>query len=338
MIDVAKKAGVSPATVSRVLGKKVLVKNETIAKVQQAIEALHYEIERPVKHASKNKLLAVLIPAISDQFFSVLLQGIEDIARMHKYNMIVCNSNNAIQIETENISLLSESGVEGIIIVPCGSNVKAIDTLLAEHRHVVFLDRILERDDINYVISDDEGGAYQAIKYLLHLGHRDILYVGGDKEVSTEKNRLKGFKKAMLEHGLEIKNELIRECSFNSEMIYAETQEIMRLALHFTAVFAASDLIGLSVQKALQEVGKAIPNDISLIGYGDLPFSKFISLTTVSSPAYEMGKNAMILLLDLIQGRAKKPNRVELQPSIIFRSTCKHNMDNLISQENQTSP
>ena len=326
IIDVAQKAGVSPATVSRVLGNKNLVKSETIAKVRKAVDELQYEIERPVKRSNKHKFLAVLVPDILDPFFSVLLQGVGDIARMHKYNIILCNSNNSENIETENISLLIESGVDGIIIVPSGNDVELADRLIEENIHCVFLDRIIDREDISCVISDDEDGAYQAIKYLLHLGHRDILYVGGDKKLSTEKNRLKGFKKAVSEHGAAIQEELIRECSFNSGMIYEETREIIQSGLQFTAVFAASDLIGIGLKKALEELGYAIPDDISLIGYGNMPFSSYISLTTVSSPSYEMGKNAIILLLDLIEGRVAEPCTIELRPSVIFRSTCKHNI------------
>ena len=93
--------------------------------------------------------------------------------------------------------------------------------------------------------------------------------------------------------------------------------------MSFTAVFAASDLIALSVEKALQEVGKSVPSEISLIGYSDMPFSKFISLTTVSSPAYEMGKNAIVSLIDLIEERVEAPHKVVLKPSVVFRSSCK---------------
>ena len=149
-----------------------------------------------------------------------------------------------------------EQDIEGAIIIPANKNVKIIDNFIEKNIGVVFLDRIIDRDDISYVISDDEEGAYQAAKYLLQLGHRDILYVGGDSQLSTEKKRLKGFTKALVESGKSVNSELIRECSFSSETIYNQTQEIIKSNLNFSAVLSASDLIAFGVIKALEDLGK----------------------------------------------------------------------------------
>lgn len=321
--DVAKKAGVSPATVSRVIGNRKLVKADTVEKVNDAINTLHYSKSRSAGRSRNQKMVTVVVPDIQDPFFHILLKGISDIARVHKYCIILSNSDNSKTIEQENLELAVEQNIDGIIIIPSNKNVELFDSFIEHKIDVVFLDRIIERDDICYVISDDEEGAYQAAKYLLHLGHRDILYVGGDSQLSTEKNRLKGFKKALMEFGIPIGPELIRECSFSSETIYHQAQKIIKSNLNFSAVFSASDLIGFGVIKALEDLGKSVPEDISLVGYGDMPFSNYISLTTVSSPAYEMGKNAMLLLMDLIEGRRVVADKVVLRPSIVFRSSCR---------------
>ena len=324
IVDVAKKAGVSPATVSRVIRNSEIVRPETAAKVQTAIDDLNYGKERALSQAtSKEKQIAVIVPDIVDPFFSELLRGIVALARVHGYSIILCNSDYSAAVEHEYIASAVERELEGIILVPTSGSIALLDTLLQKSIHVMFLDRIVENDDISYVISDDKEGAYHAIKYLLDLGHKDILYLGGDREISTEKNRLAGYKKALSEAGLPIRESLIRECSFHADIIYKETQKIVRSDMSFTAVFAASDLIALSVEKALQEIGKSVPTDVSLIGYSDMPFSKFISLTTVSTPGYEMGKNAMISLMDLIEGRVEAPHKVILKPSVVFRSSCK---------------
>ncbi len=322
-MDVAIKAGVSPATVSRVIGNKKLVKPETVDRVNDAINKLHYSKNRPASRSSSQKMVAVVVPDIQDPFFHTLLKGISDIARIHRYSIILFNSDNSKTIEHENLELAVKQNIDGIIIIPSNKNVECIDSFIENKIDVVFLDRIIERDDICYVISDDEEGAYQAAKYLLHLGHRDILYLGGDSQLSTEKNRLKGYKKALMEFGIPINPELIRECSFNSETIYHQTQKNIKSNVDFSAVFSASDLIGFGVIKALEDLGKSVPEDISVMGYGDMPFSNYISLTTVSSPAYEMGKNAMLLLMDLIEGRRVVADKVVLRPSIVFRSSCK---------------
>ena len=320
--DVAKRAGVSPATVSRVIGNKSIVKPETVERVNDAIDQLHYtKIRSAGRH--RQKMVAVVVPDIQDPFFHTLLKGISDIARVHRYSIVLFNSDNSKTIEQENLELAVEQEVDGIIIIPSNKTVALIDSLIENEIDVVFLDRVIDRKDICYVISDDEEGAYQAVKYLLHLGHRDILYVGGDSQLSTEKNRLKGFKKALMEFGISVRPELICECSFSSETIYHQTQQIIKSKLDFSAVFSASDLIGFGIIKALEDSGKSVPEDVSLIGYGDMPFSNYISLTTVSSPAYEMGKNALLLLMDRIERRRVVVNKVVLRPSIIFRSSCK---------------
>lgn len=322
IMDVARKAGVSAATVSRVIGNKRLVKPETTEKVNDAINKLHYAKNRSVNRSRNQKMVTVVVPDIQDPFFHILLKGISDIARVHKYCIVLFNSDNSRVIEQENLELAVEQNIEGVIIIPSNKKVEVIGDFIEKNIDVVFLDRVIDRDDICYVISDDEEGAYQAVKYLCHLGHRDILYVGGDSQLSTEKNRLKGFKKALAEFGIPVNPELIRECSFSSETIYNQTQEIIQSKLNFSAVFSASDLIAFGIIKALEDMGKSVPEDVSVMGYGDMPFSNYISLTTVSSPAYEMGKNAMLLLMDLIEERRAGVEKVILRPSIIFRSSC----------------
>jgi DNA-binding LacI/PurR family transcriptional regulator len=320
--DVAKKAGVSPATVSRVILKRDVVNHKTIVRVQDAINELGYVRERAPGRRWKYKMVAVLVPDIIDPFFHSLLKGISDIARIHHYSFVLFNSDNSEGHERENLKLSIEQNVDGIIIIPSGTDVEMFDNLIEKGNHVVFLDRVIDCDNYTYVVSDDEEGAYQGVKYLLHLGHRDILYIGGDKGLSTEKNRLKGHKKALEEVGISIKPELIREYSFNTEIIYDRTQEIIRSGLKFTAIFSASDLIALGVLKALEDIGRKVPDDVSLVGYGDMPFSSYLSLTTVSSPSYEMGKNAMLLVMDFIERRRNEPTKVVLRPSVIFRSSC----------------
>lgn len=322
--DVARKAGVSPATVSRVIRNKELVKEETVHRVESAMDELNYEWEETApKNNKKMKHLAIIVPDILDPFFSLLTKGIGDIARKHLYNVILYNSDNSPELEEENIELTTASDIIGAIVVP--SSVKKATYLQLQEHDVpfVFLDRYLGLDSCSYVISDDKEGAYLATKYLLDLGHREILYVGGDKRLSTEHNRLLGYKKALQERGIEISTKLVHECEFSARIAYEETKKILSQNIRFTAAFGANDLIAFGIMKAVEEAGASIPNDISLVGYGDTPLSMYISLTTVSSPAYEMGKNAFLQLIDIVEKRVNEPHHVVLRPSVIFRSTCK---------------
>ena len=328
IIDVAKRAGVSPATVSRVIRNSDLVKEETLQRVTTAMHELNYDFEEAFNKSQKKvKQLAVMVPDILDPFFSLSIKGLSDIARKHKYNIVLYNSDNSSDIEKENIELIISSQITGVIVVPTIVEETAYIRFNTNDIPFVFLDRYLKIENSSYVISDDKEGAYLATKYLLDFGHKQILYVGGDSRLSTEHNRLLGYKKALRDRSIEIDEKLIHECEFSSKIAYEETKKILEQRTDFSAAFGANDLIAFGIKKALEEKGLSIPDDISLIGYGDTPLSTYISLTTVSSPAYEMGKNAFLQLIDVVEDRVAEPHHVVLRPSVIFRSTCKQKTD-----------
>lgn len=326
IIDVAHRAGVSPATVSRVLSKKDLVRTETKTRVLAAMDELNYEPDSyGSRRQRKTGTIAVVIPELTDQFFSILVKGIGDEGRLHGYSLLLYNTDNSPDLEREVLATALDKEIDGIIIVPSDDDAGLAE--LFEERKVrhVFLDRVVSKDEIPSVVSDDEEGAYQATKYLLDLGHRDILYIGGETRLSTERNRLKGFKRALADHDFSLSTRLIRECSFHYEEGYEETLAILAEGYSFTAIFAASDLIAFGAKAAVEKHGLSIPKDISLIGYGDIPSSRFVSLTTVSNPSYEMGKSAFRLLLDYVENRIDTPKQIVLRPSVVFRSTCERN-------------
>lgn len=190
--------------------------------------------------------------------------------------------------------------------------------------HVVLADRTLEAEDADWVVSNDEEGAFLATKYLVDLGHKSILYVGGTHATSTEQARLLGYKRALREHGISVRAELITECSFDSQTSHAAMEHILKAGKpQFTAAFAGSDLIAFGIRKSMEERGLKVPKDVSLVGYGDMPISDLISLTSVSCPAHEMGKSSLMLLIHLIERKYISAHRVMLRPTLVLRSSCK---------------
>ena len=323
IIDVARRAGVSPATVSRVLSKKDLVRTETKTRVLAAMDELNYEPDNyGSRRQRKTGTIAVVIPELTDQFFSILIKGIGDEGRLHGYSFLLYNTENSPDLEREVLATALDKEVDGIIIVPADDEPGIAEIFEEKKIRYVFLDRVVSKEDIPSVVSDDEEGAYQGTKYLLDLGHRQILYIGGETRLSTERNRLKGFTRALADHDIILNTQLVRECSFHYEEGYEETLGILKEGYPFTAIFAASDLIAFGAKAAVEKHGMSVPEDISLIGYGDIPSSKFVSLTTVSNPAYEMGKSAFRLLLDYVENRLETPKQIVLRPSVVFRSTC----------------
>ncbi len=322
--DVARKAGVSISTISRALKDRSQLRPETYAKVERAIRELEYRKSRRHPGAARAKTVAVILPSVLDPFFCVLLQGIDAVAKTYGYNILFFDSNNSAEIELNNAARLLEAHADGVILVPSGNDPRGYLLLREKGIRVVLLDRLLEVEEASCVVSNDEEGAYLAVKYLIDLGHRAILYVGGSHDTSTERARLLGYKRALREHGVAAPKGLIRECSFDSDSAYRAMSEILGGGPpSFTAVFAGNDLIAFGIRKALEENGLKVPADVSLVGYGDMPFAGLISLTSVSCPAFEMGKSALTLLVHILEGKFINSHRTVLRPTLILRSSCR---------------
>lgn len=322
--DVARQAGVSLSTVSRVMNEPNLVSPQTREKVEAAITALGYEKSRPEdgKPPEETRLVGLIIPDIVNPFFPLLIKGIEQVSKIHDYSLILCDSENDEALEENHINTLCDRGVDGIILIP-SSGATHVEKLVKKGFPFVFLDRSIEMEGASNVTSDNEEGAYQAVKYLLKLGHQRIVILTGPKDLSTEQARLKGVQRAFGEEGLACQGELCRCANYSLEDAYHAMIEIVAAKIPFTAIFAMNDMMAFGAKKALEEQGVRIPEDVSLVGYDDILFSAMVSLTCVAQPTYEMGKNAMRLLLDLIHGRITTPQHIVLRPSMVIRGSCK---------------
>lgn len=322
--DVAKRAGVSLSTVSRVLNDSASVSQPTRERVEAVIAELGYEKSRTedLKPPQETKMVGLVVPDILNPFFPLLINGIEDVSKIHDYSLILCDAENDETLEEKHINTLCDRGVDGIILIP-SSDAVHVEKLVKKGFPFVFLDRVVPWDGASDVTSDNEEGAYQAVKYLLKLGHQQIIIVSGPRVLSTEQARLKGIQRAFAEECLAWHDECCVCGNYKLEDAYQVIVGILQNKLSFSAIFATNDMMAFGAKKALEEHALKIPEDISLVGYDDILFSAIISLTSVAQPTYEMGKNAMTLLLDLIHGRITPPQHIVLRPSMVIRSSCK---------------
>jgi LacI family transcriptional regulator len=323
--DVARKASVSPSTVSRVLNDSPHVKEQVRRRVKEAIQAVGYEKSRSIgaRRGKQSGIIGLVIPDLLNPFFPLLIKGIENVAKIQGYSIILCDSENDIGIEEKHVKNLLSEGIEGLIFIAAPGENSFIGQLLREEFPLVFLDRTIGNEKSNCVTSSNEEGAHQAAKYLLSLGHRDIVYIAGPRYLSTERERYRGFRTALEEEGVPLREELIVQGQHDWNAAYRGVMELIDSSRRFTAVFASSDIMAFGAKQALEDRGFAIPEHVSIMGYDDIPFSAAISLTTVSQPAYEMGRNAMHLLIDLIHKRVRAPHCIVLRPSMIIRRSCK---------------
>jgi LacI family transcriptional regulator len=322
MKDLATKANVSLASVSRVFNEDPSVRADIRKAVEEAIEELNYKSTKRAKN-NRTSQIGLLIPDITNPYFSLLIKGISNAACVQGVNIILCNSDLSCETEAEHIQDLIKAGIDGLIYIPFHVTLEpALVDLVEKKFPLVFLDREVDLEPICSVTSDNEEGAYQATNYLLNLGHREIMFISGLPHLSTSVMRLKGYKKGLVGFGLQPCEDLIIHGDTSLESGHQVTMELLDYNKDFTAIFASNDMMAFGAWKALEEKGKSIPRDVSIIGYDDVPFSSYISLTTIAQPGYEIGRNALLLLMDLITQRREQPQKVILRDSLIIRKSC----------------
>lgn len=321
LADVAREAGVSTSTASRVVRNRDLVHPETARKVLKAMRELSYSVDRNSPRGGIS-VVPVTLPYLSDPFFAMILKGIADAARLAETSVAYLDADYSEQTQLDSIRFFSTGGADSAIVVPVTSDPAFAQLIESVIPNPVYVDRTPFGQSVTAVVSDDAEGAYQATKYLLSLGHKRILYVGGEPNLTTEHNRLAGYKRALTEADLPIREELVHEHHFDQALLQRDHPESYLQRTDCTAVFAASDTIAGFVARELRDAGKRIPQDVSVIGYGDMPYSEHIGLTTVSSPSYEMGKNAFLLYQASIERKTLGRKAVVLRPSMVLRSSC----------------
>lgn len=323
--DVAKRADVSVATVSNVLNDKETVNPAIRDSVLRVVKEIGYtRSTRQLARADRlTGFLGLISADVTDPVMSLIFKGIENVGRIHGYTSILCDSENSVVLEKQHIESLIRKGVDGLLIVPSSDRVCCVEDLRRQELPFVVIDRRVMDPEASYVVSDNTEGAFHAVKYLLSLGHRDIAYISGRSQISTAAERFLGYRKALEEWGVPLKDELILPGGFEWEEAHRSVCDLVGNKVPFTAVFAANDIMAFAAKAALEQNGLRIYDDVSLIGYNDILYASAISLTTVALEPLEMGKNATLLLFDLIEKRRAPPYYVTMKPRLIIRSSCR---------------
>lgn len=305
VLDVAKRAGVAPITVSRVINNSGYVSQEAKERVEAAVKELGYvpnTLARGLR-SKRTKSLALIVTDITNPYFTLMARGVEDVAGASNYSVVYCNTDESEAKEEKYANLLAQRQVDGVLLVPSGGNVKTIKFLLSNNISVVALDRRVSGVEIDSVRSDSEDGAYRLVKLLIELRHTHVAMITGPKDVSTSIDRVAGYQRALSESGLG-NNELVYNGAFNQESGYALTKQAMMHASKPTAIFGANNFITIGIIKALHDLNVAVPEAVSVVGFDDLPESMLVTpfLTVAAQPAYKMGRMATELILKRISG------------------------------------
>jgi LacI family transcriptional regulator, repressor for deo operon, udp, cdd, tsx, nupC, and nupG len=304
--QVAKQAGVSVATVSRVLNRQNTVSAKTKMRVEEAIKKLNYEpslLGRNLR-TSESRLLLILIPTISNPFYLEIIKGIEQVAISQNYNILLCETDSNPKKENIYFDLVRKKMADGIISMDPAVNVETLKKL-AENYAIIQCSEYEECTGIPYVTIDNEEASYRAVKHLIQIGHKKIALMNSDEKYLFARQRKMGYKRALEENGITLKNEYIIP---TQRLGFENGQQAMKKILNLqdrpTALFAVSDLLAIGALKEINAAGLHVPNDIAVVGFDKIDFSNMTNptLTTIAQPMKRMGSVAARMLIEKIKG------------------------------------
>ncbi|AOY74496.1 LacI family DNA-binding transcriptional regulator [Clostridium formicaceticum] len=328
--DIARMAKVSTATVSRVLNNPDKVSEEKKELVNKIMYEMNYQPNALARGLIRNqtKTVGVIIPDINNLFYPAVVRGIEDVFEINDYNVFLCNTDQDIEKEKKYMNTLLEKRVDGIILMgtrpvdPCKSN--HIGRISSKIPLLMVNDYVLGAG-VYAVLTDEVEGAYKAVKYLIDLGHRRIAYITGDGSYTTYQNKQKGYEIALQEHDIAMnKDFIIHNLPYPEGGKRAALQLLSKKEERPTAIFAGSDQIAMGVMKAAYEIGLKIPEDISIVGYANIPISGdlYPGLTTVDQYPYETGKLSAEILTKIINGEQIHQKKFIMEPQLLVRQSC----------------
>lgn len=329
--NIANQVGVSISTVSRVLNGKSEyyriseVTRELILKVAKELNYSPNQLARGLR-LKRTNTLGYITPDISNPFFSNIAKVVEKYARKQGYSIILCDSEENTEIEVDSIKLLTDRKIDGLIISPVGQRVDHLKEVYNRNIPIILIDRFFPDIDLPFITSDNYKGSLEATSYLIECGHIRIAYIQGLKNTSPNNERVKGFKDAHTNFGIEFDDSLIVGNSFGEENGYIEMKLLLKRNNKPSAVFAGSNLISLGALKALAEENLKVPDDISMISFDDQPYSKFLAtpMTTVSQQGSHIGQLATKILIDLIETNKQfEPKGILLPTTLIKRNSVK---------------
>lgn len=325
--DVAKRAGVSPITVSRVINNSKAVNSATRERVKRTIEELHYVPNTLAKslRSKQTCLIALVLSDITNPFWTTIARGVEDTAAENGFHVILCNTDENPEKEANYINILLQRWVDGIIIAPTTNDKNRLVALKRHSLPCVLLDRRVDGFKCDIVVSNSREGARQITQHLIRLGHRRIAMVAGPSAISTAQERVEGYCQALRENDMPIEEGLITRGSYKPDSGYELAKEVLAQVPRPTAIFAGNNFIALGALQALREAGLRIPEDVALVCFDDIPQASLISpsLTVVSQRAYEMGVAAARSLIERLTGkRSGRTREIILETDLIIRQSC----------------
>lgn len=327
IIEVARASGVSYSTVSRVLSGYEFVKDDTRNRVMEAVERLGYVANLQARSLAggRSKIIGLLVPNLDNGYVGTIMRGIDHVLEHANYDLILYTSHRRPGNESVYVSAVANGLSEGLLLIAPMDPTAYVDDLRARNYPYVLIDQADATGKSSIVGATNWQGAYDATRYLNQLGHTQIAFIMGALAMQSAVDRLQGYKAALADCGIPVREEWIIEGDYQQQIAYETTKHLLQSANpRPTAIFGSNDLSAFGAMDAARECGLRIPEDISVIGFDDVPQSSVIypKLTTICQPLEQMGKDAAKLLLAQIENPNHPPQRVELPTQLIVRDSC----------------
>lgn len=324
--DVSELAGVSQATVSRVINGTSRVSHDKKLKVEKAIKELAYKPNSIAQALafSRTGSVGIMVPELGGPFYSGILHNMEEHLRRFGYHVVVSAGSNTEASQKESIEFLISRRVDALIVH--AQNVPDDYLIQIEESGIplVIINRFIPEMKSSCITIDNELGGKIATQYLLKMGHTDIVCITGPLDKSDARGRLQGYRNALFDAGIEYDEVLVAEASFTEESGASAMEKIIRRKCHFTAVFATNDHMALGAYEVLAELGYSVPEEVSLIGFDDILFARYLTpkLTTMNFPIEQMSLEAVQLVIQKL-GNNKCDVNFKLLPSLVVRNSVK---------------
>ncbi|MCK0470498.1 LacI family DNA-binding transcriptional regulator [Halalkalibacter sp. AB-rgal2] len=329
--DIAKRASVSPMTVSRVINHTGNTRESTRKKVEKAIKELGYVPNAAARSLTSNQSnnLALLLPDISNPFFSKIARGAEDEAAKKGYRLLLSNTDESREKEVHYIDSVLSARVDGVLLAPtCDHSIKQIERLTAHKIPVVLIDRTIAAFNGDYVIGDSYIGSRRLMEHLISLGHERVAFINGPLSISTSRERKRGYCETLKLNELPVYDHYISEVDYNSESVADIIERLYALPKmkRPTAIFAANNLIAINTIRALKDMNLQVPEDVSIVCFDEVePVVYFDPFFTVAAqPAQEFGRIGIQFLIEHVQQKmTTEARKVVLQPNIHIRKSTR---------------
>ncbi len=325
--DVAKKAEVSVATVSKILNYPDYGAVETREKVMAAIKQLNYRPNHLARSMinGKTRLIALIIPDVRNQFFTDVARGVEDVANKYDYRVMLCNTDENPIKQQNYLEALQGRIVDGFIIAVASDEHRELEKIDRRQLPFVFIDRECPNLPADAVIVDNRDGAFKATKHLLDNGRLRVGFIAGKQDTQTGRERFRGYREALAERGIPLNQALVADGKFTVEGGYQAARALLALPEPADAVFVSNNAMTIGALKAFSEAQIRIPEAMAVVGFDDSDWAEFFAppLTVIRQPTYTMGTLAGEILFQRInEAKPSERKEIVLKPELVIRKSC----------------